>query len=108
MTPFLIPQSAAERMTRAAFIALGAPDPAACIHLEISVVRSIGSTFDDHETVYGCCKGCGAWVVSTLHFGGGEHIETRPMTDDERTRYQALEDRAQRDEWLADFQEGAA
>lgn len=75
---------------------------AACTHDEISVVRSIGSTFDDHETAYGCCKRCGEWVVSTLHFGGGGHIETRAMNAGERARYQEREDRTARDEWIAE------
>jgi hypothetical protein len=66
---------------------------AGCDHMDITVRHSAGSTFDDHETVWGVCRRCGQFVVSTLVFGGGGHLETRVMTDRERYRFQTSEER---------------
>lgn len=74
------------------------PVVATCQHNDINVIRSMGSAQDDHETVFGVCRSCKAWIVSTLFFGGG-HIETRNMTDKELTQFRALKNRRGREEW---------
>lgn len=91
-----------ERLPRAAFNAVGEP----CRHEQMCVLAGSGSTLDDHSTHYGYCPTCDAYLVVTEYANG--NIESRAMTADELEKFGAAEDRAQRDEWLCDFQEGAA
>lgn len=79
-----------------------------CTHNDITVLRATGGGLDDHETIWGQCRACAAYLVSTCHFGGGGHIETRPMSPRELTRYAADETRRDRSEWIADYQERAS
>lgn len=75
-----------------------APNPATCDHDEISVFQDV--TQEDHETIFGACHACGAWVVSTLFLSSDRPIETRVMTAGELDQFRGLEDRRARSEWL--------
>lgn len=78
------------------------PDPD-CLHPMLSAVRSAG-TYADLSTHYGYCPECDDDFVVT-EWANGE-IESRPMTAAEQERFGAEEDRAQRSEWLDDYQAG--
>lgn len=61
-------------------------------HGDLSV-RKLIRDLSDHETSYGQCLACEAWVVRVVWFGKREcEIEDRLMTDSESARLQAIED----------------
>ena len=67
-----------------------------CTHPgELSIRRSFGSSMDDHETHWGQCLDCNAWLVREISYSRpvSECVTDRPMTEREKERLQAYEDR---------------
>lgn len=78
------------------------PDPD-CTHPMLSALRSAG-TVGDCATHYGYCPECADYFVVTEWANGG--LESRPMTPAEQGTFAVTEDRIQRDEWIAELQDG--
>lgn len=79
------------------------PDPD-CTHPMLSALRSAG-TVGDCATHYGYCPECDDYFVVTEWANGA--LESRPMTAAEQDTFAVADDRAQRDEWIAELQDGA-